>query len=408
MAPMRLLRLLASLSLASGCALVGYDLDAVPDGAVAGKGDGSAAGGGAARDADVDAVGTGQPDGGVPLDTGAPDATGQDIPDCRSVDPGDPRACRCEPKTMFCKGDILVACDAKGGIGSVTDCSARPGSCEVGRCDPEDGCSVENAEDDTACDDGMFCTTGETCQDGVCGDGDDKDCSAKDSQCTLGSCDEDADRCKAVPTHEGLACDDGSICTLGDKCGLGMCKGARMDCSSHDGVCKAGACDEESGACISEPLPNGTSCADAKICDAGACTPGQACGLGQQCMIGCDPATSCVLQCSGAKDCEANCAGGATCAIDCSFSNSCQPTCTTDSNCSVNCRASSDCGVVCDASSCNIDCTLTGQCDEIECTNGAACILSCGANPNCGFKTCWAGDPTNCGGGTAVCGRACD
>lgn len=404
MSLMRLLRLLASLSLLSGCVLVGYDLDGAPDASVSAEGDGGA--GGSGKEDDVGSGSTEQPDGGGPI-VAPPDGSGPDGGSCSGGDAAERRGCACEPETATCDGGVFVVCDAGGRVVSAQDCVAAAGGCEVGSCDAEAGCLIEKRADDTPCDDGLFCTTGEVCSNGVCEGGGDRDCSAKDSQCTLGVCNELLARCMAAPSHEGLACDDGSDCTPTDKCALGLCTGPRMNCTSHDGECKVGVCNDETGACEARPLPAGTSCADGKICGEGLCQTGQACGLGLECAIGCAPATSCLLVCAGAQDCEPGCSAGANCAIDCALTGRCRPTCTTDSTCSVSCGGTSECDVVCDGSTCSIDCSATDNCDQIECLNGSSCVLNCASSPACSFKTCWSDAPASCPNGTIVCGVAC-
>ena len=51
--------------------------------------------------------------------------------------------------------------------------------------------------DGEPCDDGLFCTVGETCNDGVCGNGEPRDCSDEgiEAPCTIDWCDEEAQEC---------------------------------------------------------------------------------------------------------------------------------------------------------------------------------------------------------------------
>jgi hypothetical protein len=61
-------------------------------------------------------------------------------------------------------------------------------SAEVGSCG--------GAPDGSACDDGLFCTVGDTCQSGVC-IGKERPCGGDLGFCELATCDEDADQCVA-------------------------------------------------------------------------------------------------------------------------------------------------------------------------------------------------------------------
>ena len=170
----------------------------------------------------------------------------------------------------------------------------------------------------TACDDGLFCTDGDTCDGAgaclggaphVCDDGLD---------CTADRCDEGADRCDNTPTAgncaiggvcypdgtvnpanvcqacdtgasqvawtpvaAGTACDDGLFCTDGDTCdGAGACLGAPRVCD--DGLdCTADSCDEIAGLCRFEPEPD--TCAIGGACYAdGAGNPADPC---QGCVV---------------------------------------------------------------------------------------------------------------------------
>ncbi len=109
-----------------------------------------------------------------------------------------------------------------------------------------------NAPNGTACDDGLFCTTGETCQSGTCGGGTARDCSDTNS-CTADSCDDDADQCVHDPVPlNGTACDDGSACTDADVCTNGTCTGTAITCSDGN-PCTSDTCNPSSG-CVYTPI----------------------------------------------------------------------------------------------------------------------------------------------------------
>lgn len=71
---------------------------------------------------------------------------------------------------------------------------------------PEGRCTIMDVEAGAFCDDGLFCTVGETCQEGVCGGGVPRDCSDEGidpaAACTIDSCDEDARSCMHSPDPE--------------------------------------------------------------------------------------------------------------------------------------------------------------------------------------------------------------
>src|SRR5690606_8836555 len=186
------------------------------------------------------------------------------------------------------------------------DCSAiATGACEISVCN--DGshpgevgqCVTIPAADGTSCDDGLFCTTGDVCEAGVC-QGAALDCGAGDA-CSEMVCDEEVDACVARPINEGEACDDGLFCTTGDVCVAGGCQGEGPRDCGEAAQCGAGVCDETADECVPTPVPEGEACDDGlfctvgETCQAGVCTGGapNTCGLedpGQCQAIACDEA----------------------------------------------------------------------------------------------------------------------
>jgi|GEM_PF-1488066 len=174
------------------------------------------------------------------------------------------------------------SCGSGTCAGVAKDCSAVAGPCEIAMCDAETGaCFAVPVDDGTACEDGAFCTVGDTCQAGVCRAGAPRDCSAFDDDCNDDVCNEDADACEAVPVNEGGMCDDASACTDDDICRNGACVGVARDCSSLDDDCHVGMCDDATGACHAEVAHIGASCDDGDLCtDNDVCQPDGSCGGG--------------------------------------------------------------------------------------------------------------------------------
>ena len=152
--------------------------------------------------------------------------------------------------------------------GQPVDCSFLDGICSVGSCDPQLGCVAEPKNDGDPCEDGFFCTVGDSCQGGICG-GDPNPCVAPGETCLVASCDENADTCVAVPGNEGGSCDDGSACTSGETCSNGTCGG--------------GAPANQGG-----PCDDGSACSTGDVCSSGVCsgTPVLACANGDGCCPG--------------------------------------------------------------------------------------------------------------------------
>ena len=99
-----------------------------------------------------------------------------------------------------------------------------------------------------ACNDGDFCTTGETCKTGVCQGGKPTLCN-DNNPCTADTCDAKAGQCAAKPLTDGTTCSDGNDCTQGDACKAGQCAGgAEVKCDDLE-PCTADSCNPVSGKC---------------------------------------------------------------------------------------------------------------------------------------------------------------
>src|SRR5262249_3444848 len=95
--------------------------------------------------------------------------------------------------------------------------------CTVDTCDPIAGC-VFTPNTGLPCEDGLFCTVGDTCAAGACAAGIARDCSAAPRQCNIGVCNEAAAACQGQPTNEGFACFT-DACLTGETCQGGSCTG---------------------------------------------------------------------------------------------------------------------------------------------------------------------------------------
>jgi hypothetical protein len=154
--------------------------------------------------------------------------------------------------------------------GGMVDCSFLDGTCSIGVCDPALGCLVKPQNDGTPCDDNLYCTVDDTCTAGQCS-GIPNTCAAPGNICMIGSCNEAAKSCVAVPGNDGMQCDDGNLCTMGETCSNGSCKNGA---AANDGM----QCDDQNG------------CTLATSCSNGVC--GNAGGMVAQCVGGdkCCPA----------------------------------------------------------------------------------------------------------------------
>lgn len=195
----------------------------------------------------------------------------------------------------------------------------------------------------------------------------------------------------------GTPCDDGSACTVDDRCtggGAPTCTGTALVC---EGVCVT--CNPEQG-CV--PSPASTPCDDGDVCTLGdhcagrepTCVPGAPglCDDGDPCTDGvCEPGVGCVFgfnvaRCNDGDPCtlDDTCADG-TCAgtpLGCEDSDVCNgtETCNPDLGCVRGFPPV--CG---DAS----DCTVPGVMCSVETVRRIASeppVIDCGGRCPCGFQ----------------------
>jgi hypothetical protein len=172
------------------------------------------------------------------------------------------------------------------------DCAALPSPpCHIGVCIEATGqCVVIPSPGGEPCDDGLFCTVGEFCKNGVCGSGSDNTCGAFGDACNTVVCDEDKAACMTAALDDGTPCVSDDLCVVNATCSAGVCQGAAKDCffAPVPDVCHVAVCNPTTGSCEPAPGNDGTACPD----------DGDKCMLNKKCMAG---------QCLGtiAKNCSA-------------------------------------------------------------------------------------------------------
>lgn len=167
-----------------------------------------------------------------------------------------------------------------------------------------DGACVGVPRTGGTCDDGNECTVNDTCVSGVCQGTAAPNGAACNGGC--GSCVGAGGFTVCVPDFQrnGQNCNDGFLCTTGDRCQFGVCLGDFRICPDADGnPCTLDFCNPQTGACMatsfspctscqtcvratSGPLPfrcdpsgNGTSCDDFNVCTGdGICNGGECLG----------------------------------------------------------------------------------------------------------------------------------
>ncbi len=158
-----------------------------------------------------------------------------------------------------------------------TDCNDDNG-CTQDFC-LESECHYSSWPNGLVCDDGDRCTNGDACQDGEC-IGTMKDCSEFDRECIESVCNEVTGQCESKPVSDGTRCDDGLYCTSEDSCIDGVCAGHERECDDGN-PCTNDTCDENAMQCknVLQPKPGaeggGSSCTDGEDNDCDGLTDDQ-------------------------------------------------------------------------------------------------------------------------------------
>ncbi len=273
--------------------------------------------------------------------------------------------CTAAPDNSRCDDSIACTTDA---CSTTLGCTAAPDNsrcndgvaCTNDTCDALAGC--RRIADNSRCDDGIACTN-DTC-DALAGcvrTGDDTRC-ADGNPCTSDHCQSNVG-CRSIPGNEGATCEDGSVCTLGDRCVRGACAGRTLLVCDDDNRCTTDRC-EATTACVYEAEPALCSCgtASSPVPAGSDCADGEGCTAGDQC----DGAGLC--QPGAARDCN----DGDACTSDICSDGRCTHD---DSGCATTCAGLAD-GTPCsDGQVCNVGTCASGACvtETIDCDDGSAC-----------------------------------
>jgi hypothetical protein len=179
---------------------------------------------------------------------------------------------------------------------STVSCSPLDQCHDVGVCSPlTGGCSTPNKADGTACNDGNACTIGETCQSGICGTPTSiVTCRALDQCHDVGACDRATGACSNPSKPDGTTCDDGNACTTGETCQGGTCSGGTaVTCTALDQCHDVGTCDPAARGCSNPNKADGTACNDDNSCT-----------MGESCQNGVCGSPTSTIACTAADECH--------------------------------------------------------------------------------------------------------
>ena len=246
--------------------------------------------------------------------------------------------------------------------GTAVTCSASPNQCQTNVCDPSIGhCVLTNVAENTACNDGYYCSVGDKCIHGVCQSGSYRDCSSLDSSCVVGTCDENLNTCVSSFVPDGTACTFSSnVCNGQGSCLAGTCTaGASLTCPTNN-QCQVHHCDATLGCVLENPLTH--TCSDNNVC-----TIGDTCAADFTCV----PGTT-LLNCNDSDG---------TTADYCSSSTGCHHTTLTNTG---SCTVAAGCSTMaCHSVACTSSlCVYTPLVDGTGCDNNNVCD---------GLETCHAG-----------------
>lgn len=295
----------------------------------------------------------------------------------------------------FCRAGTPLACDDSN-------------ACTVDLCSPFGGCTRLPLADGSACDDGNACNGSEFCTSGVCQPGLPIACN-DGNPCTFDACQPSTGGCLFSAMPNAVLCPDGDLCD-GDLCQNGACvPGPAVSCApdADSNSCTALRCDPASGSCVATRLTDGTSCPDDNVCNGiescrdGACTVA---GATRRCTDddnpctreACDPAWGCVhlALADGTSCADADlCNGSEAC-----FGGQCR------AGIALNCD---------DASGCTLDACFAGAgCVNLAAPDGTACTDSdlCNGQEECRQGRCvTANQPLACADDQNPCTRElCD
>ncbi|MBI5609688.1 MAG: hypothetical protein HY902_12520, partial [Deltaproteobacteria bacterium] len=161
-------------------------------------------------------------------------------------------------------------------------------------CDDGNGCTTDvctanacfHPANTDACQDGSVCSVQDKCKDGKCAAGAPLSCD-DGNPCTTDSCDS-KQGCASKPNSE--SCDDGDACTTKDACSGGKCAGGPAPVCDDGNPCTTDSCDSKQGCVVkpnSESCDDGDACTTKDTCSDGKCAGGPApvCDDGNPCTL---------------------------------------------------------------------------------------------------------------------------
>ena len=300
-------------------------------------------------------------------------------------------------------------------VGQALDCDDEK-ACSVDTCAKGICAHDVEASEGTACEDGNACTLGDFCKSGLCTSGVTIDCN-DGNPCTDDSCDSTSGVCKW--SDNTAACDSGTGCMVDGQCSQGGCAGKSLsdcckfnaDCNDNS-ACTLDYCDKDGQWSCKHLKLEGLACSDGS-----KCTVGGLCKAGKcvsSAVLGCDDSKPCTIDyCLPQSGCEhlLSVTG------ECSDGNPCNGLEKCSAGGCVNgtapiCKDSNACTL--DACKPNVGCIFPPQPPNVACDDGSACTKEdhcdgkggCSGTPKVGPGCCV--KDVECDDGFACTSGECD
>lgn len=340
---------------------------------------------------------------------------------CTSNDTCNNSVCSGTPYTCPITGDCILssACNGSGGCTDTPKtagvaCTSDGSPCTTDVCNATGTCVHNAVANGQPCNDNNLCTTGDTCLNGACSNGNDVVCQPLDTCHVAGTCNAGTGICSNPLKGNGESCNDGNACTSGDVCTDGNCAGPIFNsCPALDSCHNDGSCNPTTGACTYTTKGDGTACDDASLCttrdvcsrgvcrglDPIVCSPVDSCHLAGVCMpltgtcttperqdgLSCEDGNLCT---SGETCLSGSCQGGT--ARTCPAVNDCHEAGICNTSTGICTSPLKDDNTPCsDANSCTkLDHCVSGNCvsTPYTCFDGKSCTTdSCAGDGTCLF-----------------------
>ncbi len=258
----------------------------------------------------------------------------------------------------------------------------KPFACDDGNPCTDDACdgktgACSHSASVGSCEDGNLCTLGDKCLDGVCLPGAPNNCDDQ-NVCTDDSCTPATGQCQH--TANSAPCSDDNACTLGETCAGGQCASKGIVTCIDDDPCTADSCDPKTGLCSHLTTP---ACFKPACLAASDCAPGQLCEANSHTCRDCLTTADCP---AAGQVCQAgSCVAGTKClsSVACKAKGQ---VCNTGAGYCVECLTSNDCaaGFLCVGVACmvKLPCASDKECPAVCDPTLGACV-ECATSNDC-------------------------